>query len=151
MDSTYLLPVIGVQLHGIRGEAIEKLIDRGHTIIVNEISLFELSAKGAKYIRNGKLSSERVITGINAIIHDDSITKISCYEASNLRVSFILRTFLNDFVDCLIVSSGMNNSEILLSEDDDIHGLKTNQKFQELMATIDSTCKIMRLNEILRA
>ena len=58
---------------------------------------------------------------------------------------------LGDFIDCLILASAANHCEILITEDDDIHRLKGKKAFEELMAAAGSTCRIMRVDEVLRS
>jgi hypothetical protein len=53
LDTTYLLPAIGVSVGGIPERAPLELHERGHVLSISEISLFELAAKGAKYISEG--------------------------------------------------------------------------------------------------
>jgi len=76
LDTTYLLPAIGVSIKGLPKEALVKLMQKGHQISISNISVFELSAKGAKHVATGTLSAERVTIGIRAIIYDDRITLV---------------------------------------------------------------------------
>jgi predicted nucleic acid-binding protein len=151
LDTTYVLSAIGVAVKGVPSNAAEQLIARGDETFISEISLFELSAKGARYVFEGSLPPERVTRGINAISYDDSITKLSSYETSTLRLALKLRAMLGDFIDCLILASAANHCEILITEDDDIHRLKREKAFEELMTAAGSTCKIMRVAEVLRS
>jgi len=109
LDTTYMLPAIGVSVKGVPRDAVERLIEQGDEILFSDISLFELSAKGARYILDGVLSPDRVTRGISAISHDDSVTKLPSYETSILRLAFALRKVLGDFIDCLILSSAANH------------------------------------------
>jgi hypothetical protein len=56
-------------------------------------SVFELSAKGAKHVSLGKLSAERVVKGIRAIIFDETITKIQVHESVIARDGNTHRSF----------------------------------------------------------
>jgi predicted nucleic acid-binding protein len=149
LDTTYVLSAIGVAVKEVPSDAVERLIARDDELFLSDISLFELSAKGARYIFEGSLPAERVTRGINAISYDDSITKLRSYETSTLRLALKLRAMLGDFIDCLIVASAANHCEILITEDDDIHRLKREKAFQELMTAAGSACKIMRMAEVL--
>jgi predicted nucleic acid-binding protein len=149
LDTTYLLPAIGVSVRGIPSDVPELLIARGNELAISQITLFELSAKGARYVAEGTLSVDRVTRGIDAISYDDSVMKLNSYETSTLRVALKLRESLGDFIDCLILSSAAIHSEILLTEDDDIHRLKKEKRFGELMTAASSRFKIMRISELL--
>jgi PIN domain nuclease of toxin-antitoxin system len=50
LDTTYFLPAIGVSIKEIQKDALLTLIAKKHQILMSQITLFELSAKGAKYI-----------------------------------------------------------------------------------------------------
>jgi predicted nucleic acid-binding protein len=150
LDTTYLLPAIGVSVKGVPGNAVDRLMARSDEILISEMSLFELAAKGARYVLDGELPPERVTRGISAIAHDASITAIPGYDTPTLRLAFGLRRLLGDFIDCLILSSAANNGEVLVTEDEEIHRLKSESRFGELMAAVGSTCKIKRMEEVLR-
>ena len=116
---------------------------------MSQITIFELSAKGAKYIKEGQLSPERVTRGISAIIYNDTIETIPMHDTTILQTSFKLRNMLNDFIDCLILSSAMNNSEAIITEDNEIQSLKKNTEFQNLVADLNPGFKILKLTEII--
>jgi len=52
---------------------------------------------------------------------------------------------LNDFIDCLILSSVMNHSEAIITEDSEIYSLKKNIKFQSLVRDQNPNFKILKL------
>ena len=151
LDTTYLLPAIGVSVKGMPNDAIEKFIARGDEILVSEITLFELSAKGARYVLDGALPPERVAKGIVAIASDDSVRKLPIHESQTLRLAFRFRELLSDFIDCLVLAGAALECDLLVTEDDEINGLLRREDFQGIMATAGSTCKIKRLAEALSA
>ena len=149
LDTTYFLPAIGISVEGISEDAIIKLIKMGHQIFLNTITIFELAAKGAKYIVSGDIKSDRVIRGIRSIVYDEKIEKIPLYDTSILLTSFKLRKILEDFIDCLILSSAINKCDILVTEDKDIKCLEEKEEYQKIIKTINPKFKIQTLNEIL--
>ena len=149
LDTTYLLKAIGVSIKGLPEDAPIKLINKGHLISMSDITIFELSAKGTKHITVGNLTAERVSRGIRAIVYDDKIERIPIHDSSVLITAFKLRRMLSDFIDCLILSSAINRNDILVTEDEDIHDLRKNGAFQELLQTINPEFKIQTLKETL--
>jgi PIN domain nuclease of toxin-antitoxin system len=147
LDTTYLLPVIGVSIEGLPEDALIQLIEKGHQISISEIAIFELSAKGAKHIVKGGLTAERVSRGIRAIVHDDRLRMIPIHDSSVLITSLKLRAILDDFIDCLILSSAMNRNDALVTEDEAIRDLRKEREFQELLQTINPEFKIQTLME----
>ena len=149
LDTTYFLPAIGISIKELPNDAPIKLIAKGHQISISDISIFELSAKGAKHITNGTLTPERVTRGIKAIIYDDAIETIPIHDNNLLLTSFKLKSILNDFIDCLILSSAINQCDTLITEDNDIQNLKKNKEFNEFLTTTNTEFKIQKLTEIL--
>jgi len=149
LDTTYLLPAIGVSIKDLSQDAPIELIREGHRISISDITIFELSAKGAKHITLGTLTAERVSRGIRAIVYDDRIERIPIHDSSVLLTAFKLRRMLNDFIDCLILSSAINRNDILVTEDGDIHDIREKREFQELLHMINPQFKIQTLKEML--
>ncbi|MBI4258328.1 MAG: hypothetical protein HY619_05170 [Thaumarchaeota archaeon] len=149
LDTTYLLPAIGIVIKGIPKDAAISLTQKGHQICISDISIFELSAKGAKHIAEEALSPERVARGIRAIVHDEELEKITIYEDTILLTAFKLRNMLSDFIDCLILSSAMNRCDFLVTEDSKIQNLKEDKEFNEMLGNINPKFRIQRLADSL--
>jgi len=149
LDTTYLLPAIGIAIKELPKDIPIRLMQEGNQISICDISVFELAAKGAKHISAGKLPPERVTKGIRAIVYNEQIEMIPNYESQLLLTAFKLRKMLNDFIDCLILSAAINHCDILLTEDKDIQELKNNKNFNELLTTKNSKLKIQKPTHIL--
>ena len=149
LDTTYFLPTIGIKVKNVPKRTLSELLKRNYDIYVSEISVFEISAKGAKYVAEGKISPERVLKGIRAILYEDRVVKVPIYESKGLLTSFKLRKILPDFIDCIILSSAIVNCDVLITEDEDIHRLKQNKGFSEFLKVIKPDFKILRAAEIL--
>jgi PIN domain nuclease of toxin-antitoxin system len=149
LDTTYFLPAIGVSIKDIQKNALLTLIAKEHKIIMSQITIFELTAKGAKFIKEGQLTPERVTRGIRAIVYNDDIEAIPMHNSSILLTSFKLRNMLNDFIGCLILSSAINHCEAIITEDSEIQSLKKNTQFCNLVADQNPDFKILKLSEIL--
>jgi len=149
LDTTYLLPAIGIAIKELPKDLPIRLMQEGNQISICDISVFELAAKGAKHISAGKLPPERVTKGIRAIVYNEQIEMIPTYESQLLLTAFKLRKMLNDFIDCLILSAAINHCDILITEDKDIQELKNNKNFNELLTTKNSKLKIQKPTHIL--
>lgn len=148
LDTTYLLPAIGVSLEGLPHDAPFKLLEKGYNLSISNITLFELEAKGAKYIAQGDLTVERVSRGIRAIVYDDRLERIPTYETPILLTSFTLRRLMNDFIDCLILSSAINHGGMLVTEDKRIHELEERTVFQEIIKATNPQFKVNKLDDV---
>jgi len=149
LDTTYLLPAIGISVKGFPNDAPIKLIGKGHRIAISNISIFELAAQGAKYITARTLPAERVARGVRAIVYDGTIETIPMHESTILLTAFNLRSILGDFIDCLILSSAVNRCDALITEDNEIQNLERNKEFNDILAAINPRFKIQALNQSL--
>ncbi len=149
LDTTYLLPAVGVAVKELSTDAMLKLIDKGNQIVISQISLFELAAKGAKYVKNGTLKPETVTRGIRALTYNDQIESIPINDTKLLLTAFTLRNMLDDFNDCLILSTALNNCDCIVTEDHEIHGLINRSQYNELQKTMNHEFKISSLHKIL--
>lgn len=147
LDTTYFLPTIGVSIKEIQKDALLMLIAKEHQITMSQITIFALSAKGAKYIKEGLLTPERVTRGIRALVYNDAIETIPTHDTNILLTSFKLRNMLNDFIDCLILSSAINHCDAIITEDNEIQSLKQNTQFHNLVADQNPGFKILKLAE----
>jgi len=59
LDTTYLLPAIGISVKNLPKNASLTLLQGGHLISISQITLFELAAKGAKYVAIGKNTTRK--------------------------------------------------------------------------------------------
>ena len=118
LDTTYMFSAVGVGVGERFDHALAAAQDAGHETWISDISLFELLAKGAKLVKNGKLTEDRLTSGVKSIMADDSVAKASAYGDGVASTSVGLRRFHADFVDCLIIASAMEHCDALLSEDD---------------------------------
>jgi predicted nucleic acid-binding protein len=150
LDTTYLLPAIGIAIKELPNDAPIKLLTQGHQITITDITLFELAAKAAKHIANNTLKPERATRGIKAITHDDNIETIpATTDPKILHTAFKLRHTLNDFIDCLITSAAINQCDTLITEDTDIHNLKKTKELNTILTTTNPKFKIQKLTETL--
>lgn len=118
LDTTYLLPVAGIQIKSIQSDTMKKARLLGHELFVSEISFFELAAKGAKLAKDGLVDRERLEEAVLSLISDESLRKVGVYEGEPLSLAIDLRSHHYDFMDCLILASAMSVCEILVTEDE---------------------------------
>ncbi|MBC8274635.1 MAG: PIN domain-containing protein [Chloroflexi bacterium] len=149
LDTTYLLPVIGVAIKGLPHGALLNILQAGHEISISGISVFELAAKAGKLISAESLTAEKASRGITALIHDERIERIPVHHTPLLTTAFRLRGMMNDFIDCSILATALHNSDILVTEDGIIHDLSDRPEYQVLMQSLNSGFLIRRISEVL--
>ena len=150
LDTTYLLPAIGVSIKNIPKNSITELLRRKHEIVISEIELFELAAKGAKYVSIGKLSVNRVLLGIRAIVYEERINKIPIHDDKVLSQAIRLRKVLGDFIDCIILSTALNYADALVTEDEDVFEAVKTKDYEELVQKVNPKFTVMRFKDVLR-
>ena len=150
VDTTYLLNLVGISVEKFSARLVEILQSPNHDleIAICEITIFELAAKAAKPVAFESLDRERVLKGIESLRHDDSISKIEAYDRRVISTSLKLRSFLADFIDCMILAAALEYADILLTEDNLIHDLKRKKEFKELLGSTNPRFKIQRISDL---
>lgn len=150
VDTTYLLPAVGVSVRGLPRDLLLKLLKSDHPFYISEIAIFELLAKSAKYIVEDKLGVDRASRGVRSIVYDERIEKIPIYDTPIMQVAFRLRRLLSDFIDCIVTSSAINLCDVLITEDRDIRGLKEKEGFREILEGVNPKFRIYAAKEFER-
>jgi hypothetical protein len=109
----------------------------GHEAAISELTLFELSVKGAKYIASKTLDPDRVRRGVLTVARDEGLVRIPLLDEEVLKTSLSLRGILGDYLDCVILSSAINRCDTILTQDALIRGLPENQSYRDLINRIN--------------
>jgi predicted nucleic-acid-binding protein len=144
LDSSFFFPFISIGLNDVSQSDILDLIqDEMFVINRSELTIFEISAKGWKYIYEGLINQEDLINGINSIMYIERIKPIPFYDSPIQILAGYFKKEHNDFMDCLILASAIINSELFITLDrtlitkiDEIWKSeieKTNPNFQALL------------------
>lgn len=117
-DSSYFFPLIKIKVEKSSPEILT-LIHQKESLELqfSSITLFELSARGARMIKAGKLTSNDVIDGINALVSWKNISSVDPWNGEVQRLAFDFRLDYPDYIDCLIVASAIIHSNVFVSED----------------------------------
>ncbi len=133
LDSTYLLPFIGIDV-GIPDDELDSLLTSENQIYVNEISLFEILGKGLREVIKNKLLYSRLQVGLASLKEDDRFSFFTIKKSliySDL-IGRIYSAGLHNVPDCIILCSAIQ-FDLLLTEAEDIPQISvTFQEFQHL-------------------
>lgn len=147
LDTSYLLPLIRVGIKGFERKDLIRLLVK-YQISISSISIFELIAKGAKFVANGVLDLEDVMGGIIAILSDKRIRVIDYVSNRDIiEISIFLRKLMDDFIDCIIVATALAETNILLTEDNNIHQLQNSKEFLKIRETVNDSLQILNLRQ----
>ncbi|MFW9915157.1 MAG: hypothetical protein ACFFGZ_06055 [Candidatus Thorarchaeota archaeon] len=124
LDSSYFFPLIGVREASIDQQFIPRLVRTNQLhFYYSTITLFEISAKGAKLIRDNKLSETNVVDGLNSIRNWEEMRSVDPWLGEIQRLSFYFRRDHKDFIDCLILASAVVQANIFVTEDQQLREL----------------------------
>jgi hypothetical protein len=137
LDTTYLMPAIGVRVKDMPPDTLSVIRGGGHETSISDVTLLELSAKGAKLVASGALSADRVSRGVIAAKRDEELEKIPFIDEDVLGTAISLRGRMSDYLDCLILSSAINRCDVLLTEDSLIHAQTTEENYKRLVEEIN--------------
>lgn len=118
-DSSYFFPSIGVEVEKFPIDFLLTCIDSltEHNLYYSIITLFELQAKGSKYVINNKMDSNDITNGITAILHNDILIKIPYWSMEITKLAINFRKLHSDFINCLLLATGVIHSDIIITED----------------------------------
>jgi PIN domain nuclease of toxin-antitoxin system len=147
-DSSYFFPLIKVKVEKSSPEIISLIHQKKpFELQFSSITLFELSAKGAKMIKAGKLTVNDVIDGINALTSWRNISSIDPWNGEVQRLAFDFRYDHSDYIDCLVLASAIIHANVLVSEDITLKELlKT--KWLNRVREINTEFEILNTNEL---
>ena len=124
LDTSYLLPLIKVEVQGISSSILTDLINRCDTeIFYSELSLFEIAAKGMKLILSGEnLTVFDIRSGLDSLLWNDKILSLGwAKHPLLLELSFSLRKIHKDFIDCLILATAICYTDAFITFDKEIY------------------------------
>jgi len=139
IDTTYLLPAIGVSVRGVPRTTVLDLRRKGHTLLISTITIFELAAKGAKFVASHKLKGGRVESGLRAILMDPTIGQVPFHEPDVITRALSVREEVGDFIECLIISSAGARADILVTEDEQLQRLASQEETRVKLRPASST------------
>ncbi len=117
-DSSYFFPLIKIKVEKSSPEIFSLIHQKKpFEMQFSSITLFELSAKGARMIKSGKLTVNDVIDGINALVSWKNISAINPWNGEVQRLAFDFRLDHSDYIDCLILTSAIIHANVFVSED----------------------------------
>lgn len=118
LDTTYLLPAVGIEID-LPEDMLAQLFSSTHSLMINELSLFELFGKASGHIGGSETAKERFYTGMTSIL----ASKIESYPIFTLDTVPVVRDLherFKDLPDCPIVATAQVYADVLLTEADDI-------------------------------
>lgn len=149
LDSTYFFPLIGVHEASIDQQFVPKLVNTAQfRLCYSKITLFEMSAKGAKLIRRGKLFETDVVDGLNSLRNWKEMSAIEPWLGEVQRLSFYLRRDHTDFIDCLILASAVIQCDIFVSEDNQLREL-ADHSWKKLISDLNAGFRIFNSSEMI--
>jgi hypothetical protein len=98
---------------------LERLFASDHSLIINELSLFELFGKARRYMIGRETAKERFYTGMKSILSSQIDIK-PAFTLDTLPVVRELQERFSDVPDCPIVATALVYADVLVTEAKDI-------------------------------
>ncbi len=118
LDTTYLLPAVGIDVD-LPEDVLEQLFSSNHSLLINELSLFELFGKASRHMAGNETAKDRFYTGMKSILSSQIEIK-PIFTLDTLPIVRELPEQLTDLPDCPIVATALVYSDLLLTEAEDI-------------------------------
>ncbi len=126
LDTTYLLPLFGIDVKLLRfEELLPRLLERFHALY-NPVSLVEAKWLILRLIRRGEERVEGLLEayrmGLKALQFDERLkmTTLTDPEIEEIADRLLMEAGLRDYFDRLIYASAIVNDAILLTEDEEL-------------------------------
>lgn len=120
VDTTYVLPLLGIVQEKVPADLVARLREKGHEVFLNEISIFEAMAIAAKRCSASEMGEDDVLTGVSVLASEDNLVKVAISEPEVCLRALLARRRMRDFVDCVILGTGAWAGNLLVTEDQDI-------------------------------
>lgn len=121
IDTTYLLPVAGIDVVGLDSDNISSLIASGHTLLVNQVSLFEILGKASSLVSRGGSSRTRIEAGLRSIMNSAELEILPIIDRETVPVALdLIEQGMRDLPDIVIVASALTHADSLITEAKDI-------------------------------
>ena len=114
LDTSYLMPLIRVEVKGIDPLALTKAME-DHEIIVSQIQLFELYAKGVKYAERRAITKDDVVNGVEAANHDLKTIPFATRRIMETAMEANLVT--GDIIDAMILATALHHADAISTID----------------------------------
>ena len=131
LDTTYLLPAIGVAVSGVARDAVLRVREAGHRTVASAVSVLEVAAKGGKLVAERRLDRRRLVRGLRAIAAD-------------------LRSLHPDFLDCVLLATAAAESDVFLTEDRGLLRLARSEAFRRIARPVARGFATQRAAQLLR-
>ena len=117
LDTTYLLPAVGVAVSAAPPDVLLRVRDRGHRTLASSVSVLEVAAKGGKLVAGRRLARGRLVRGLRAILADPELEVLPLNREDILVAAADLRSLHSDFLDCVLLATAAAESDVFLTED----------------------------------
>ena len=122
IDTTYILPSVGVKVKGLPEEGLDEFFKlmslRGFKVIISDVSLIEALGKALKHAAYSEKKMDIVEKGYLSIL-TNGLFQISTHATPSIfEIALDLRrNGLEDLFDCLITGTAIAESDGFITED----------------------------------
>ncbi len=114
LDTSYLLPFVGIRVKGTAEDDVRKAFEE-HQVLISDVQIFELYAKGLKYLLQGRIDAAGLVDGVDAVAHGLEAKALS--DPQVMRVTIKARQVLDDLLDAIVLSTALMYTDGLATLD----------------------------------
>ena len=130
-DTSYFLPLIKISIEEIPDNLLlELLLESKHEYYYSELTLFEIAAKGLKFIiKEPKVTLQDVMSGLDALQNDSRLKVISWLDNPLIfELASKFKANHQDTIDCFIFASAICSCDGILTMDQTFYTMITKDK-----------------------
>lgn len=131
-DTSYFLPLIKISIEEIPDNLLLELLSESkHEYYYSELSVFEIAAKGLKFLINEtEITLQDVMSGLDALQNDSRLKSLSWSDNPLIiELASKFRAIHQDTIDCFIFASAICNCDCILTMDLTFYEKIANDKF----------------------
>ncbi len=126
INTSYFLPLIKLAIEGIPDNILQEILSQAqHNLYYSDLTLFEVTAKAFKSIRQDNIITYQDLTiGLDSIQNNSQLTPLS-WSNNPLIIELAgkLRKINKDTIDCLIFATAIYYCDCLITLDQDFYNL----------------------------
>jgi predicted nucleic acid-binding protein len=148
LDSSFFFPFIRVQVEGCTTSSVLEILESSRfTIFRSELVVFEISAKGSKYVQNNVVTIDDLVEGINTNQFLPAVHVVPLYPSAIQVLAVEFRRNHSNFIDCLTLASAVIFCDAFVTMDSPMNE-KNEEEWTDLIARHNDHFKIITWKEL---
>jgi PIN domain nuclease of toxin-antitoxin system len=137
-DTSYLLPLIKLSIEELPDDLLWELLKESkHEYFYSELSIFEITAKGFKFIlKETNITLQDIISGLDALKNNSQLKTLSWSDNPLIiELASKFKAFHKDTIDCIVFSTAICTCDCIITMDHTFYDIisKDNKLLSEIL------------------